>query len=74
MSKIINKIKNFLIIFIITLVLIEILSLLLTHMKILKFYNIPTYSFDNDNSWILKDKVLGVWHKKNFSYRKNILL
>jgi len=37
-------------------------------MKILKFYNIPTYSFDKDNSWILKDKVLGVWHKENFSF------
>ena len=35
-------------------------------MKILKFYNVPTYSFDKKDNWLSMDKDFGVWHKKTF--------
>ena len=68
MTKTLNKIKNLFIILIITFLLIEILSFFLTYMKILKFYNVPTYSFDKKDNWLSTDKDFGVWHKKNFSF------
>ena len=68
MIKIINKIKSIFIILIITFVFIEVLSLLFTKMKILKFYNVPTYTLEKKENWFSKDKDLGVWHKKNFSF------
>ena len=68
MIKVMNKLKSIFIILVITLAFIEILSLLFTKMKILKFYNIPTYTLDKKASWFSKDKDLGVWHKKNFTF------
>ncbi len=68
MIKIMNKLKSIFIILVITLAFIEILSLLFTKMKILKFYNIPTYTLDKKESWFSRDEDLGVWHKKNFIF------
>ena len=39
-------------------------------MKILKFYNVPTYSFVKKENWLSIDKDFGVWHKKNYSSLK----
>ena len=74
MIKIINKIKSIFIILIITFVFIEVLSLLFTKMKILKFYNVPTYTLEKKENWFSKDKDLGVWHKKIFHLLKKLLV
>ena len=57
MIKIFSKLKSIFIILIITLMLIEILSLLFTKMKILKFYNIPTYTLDKKKAGFQKIKI-----------------
>ena len=71
LAKFLKIISNVFVISFFTIILFELISYFLTINKLLNFYNIPSYSFsENNKTWFERDEILGVWHKKKFSFIK----